>query len=535
MNAKVSTKLIDVAGYLRMSSDKQDTSIADQRAELIAYAAKRGYRIVKWFTDEGISGWKNKQRHGFHALINDAPDGDFRGVLCWDQSRFSRFDPMEANYFWHILRTANVFIETCKEGRLDFESLGGWLSASVQQHAKSEYCKSLAADVVRGRRAQILAGKWISCPPYGYNLDKATGKLVLGNPEHIEVVRRIFTMRARGLGRRAICQVLNGEKIPGPRSAGWCQRQIANVLEKQTYLGHMVIGKWRTGKFVHISDFGEIRVFENTHPAIIDRDLWNRATRVTEQKTNHAEGRGGLKIGAQLSGLLHCGRCGRILFSVKALEMYVCSTYHTGAGCSHNRINHEQVHTLVADKVRELVLMGSVEKLTEHIERVLAKRKSSKVGIDSAAIKKQIAEIDRKLEGAAERMLEVEASLVKSVRAAMMTLQEKRKALEEKLADIQPAKKQKTAKEIAAGLWQLDKVLREGDIVTARTALQQIFSKIDVEYAPKKYAKRTIYRPVAVTLFFCPIEATSSRRCHPHWNIPKKPIRVELATIKQSG
>jgi hypothetical protein len=109
-----------------------------------------------------------------------------------------RFDPMEANYYWHILRREIVFIETVKEGRLDFESLGGWLSASVQQHAKAEYCKSLAADVVRGRKRQIMSEKWISTAPYGYRLED--GKLVLGDPEQIEIVRKSFGCGRRGWG-----------------------------------------------------------------------------------------------------------------------------------------------------------------------------------------------------------------------------------------------------------------------------------------------------------------------------------------------
>jgi Resolvase, N terminal domain len=49
--------LVPAVAYLRMSSDKQETSIADQRTELLAYAAKGGFKIVKWYIDEGISGW----------------------------------------------------------------------------------------------------------------------------------------------------------------------------------------------------------------------------------------------------------------------------------------------------------------------------------------------------------------------------------------------------------------------------------------------------------------------------------------------
>src|SRR5262245_1801371 len=99
----ISKNLIPVAGYLRMSSVKQETRIADQKKEILEYAQKRGYRVVRWYEDEGVSGWKSAQRHGFQKLIADAEDGEFRGVICWDQSRFSRFSPMEANHYWFVL------------------------------------------------------------------------------------------------------------------------------------------------------------------------------------------------------------------------------------------------------------------------------------------------------------------------------------------------------------------------------------------------------------------------------------------------
>jgi site-specific DNA recombinase len=534
LNAKVSTKLIDVAGYLRMSSDKQDTSLADQRKEITEYAAKHGYRVVRWYEDEGISGWKNKQRHGFHALINDAPGGDFRGVLCWDQSRFSRFSPMEANHFWYILSEANVWIETIKEGRLDFESLGGWLSASVQQHSKAEYCRSLAFDVVRGRRNQIAAGKWITCPPYGYRLNSTTGKLELGPAEEIEVVQRIFRLRADGLGRRLIVQDLTKNNVAPPRRGGhWNPSQIAAMLTRETYIGNMVIGKDKKGKFTHVTD--EIIRFDNAHPAIIDRDLWNRVQAV-KKEARPMPGRRSPTSG-HLSGLIHCGICGNVMYIDRRKGYYVCSTYHSGRGCGHNTVTSTVALQLITDTIRETFLMGSVEKLTAHVERVLAKRKNSKTGIDSAAIKKQIAEIDRKLEAAAERMLEVEPSLVKSVRNAMLTLQEKRAALEEKLTSIQPAKKPQTAKQIAMGLWELNTLLASGDAIKVRAALSRIIEKvvIDFKLKPVGKEKRVYSTAAAATLFFCTECDNQSRRDGTFCTVPNKPIRVELATMKQSG
>jgi len=42
-----------VALYLRMSTDKQDTSIPQQRVELERYAERHGYKIVHEYRDEG--------------------------------------------------------------------------------------------------------------------------------------------------------------------------------------------------------------------------------------------------------------------------------------------------------------------------------------------------------------------------------------------------------------------------------------------------------------------------------------------------
>ena len=497
------TKLIPAAGYLRMSSDKQETSIDDQRSELIAYAAKRGFVIVEWYADEGISGWKNKQRIGFQRLIADAPGGTFKVILCWDQSRFSRFDPIEANYYWHQLRQVGVTIETVKEGKLDFETLGGWLTASVQQHGKNDYCRSLAADSARGRRKRVLEGKWTCPPPYGYRLEN--GVLALGDAEKVETVRRIFRLRASGKGFRSIAGTLNREGVASPHNKSWQTRQLCNMLKRETYLGRTVIGKEPTGKFSHVVE--QRQTIENTHPPIIDAELWQAVQAVTDGRTRRVIPGRRPKTGGQLSGLIHCGRCGCLMYSIKAKGGYVCGSYFIKGSCSYNRLPHDVALKAVADKVRSAVLLGGLDALTAAIERVIAKRQASRVQIDVDALRKQIAEIDRKLQGAAARLLEVEPSLVKSVRQAMLDLQTKRESLAERMTTATASKRQpKSAKEIAAKLWELDRVLREGEPDTVRAALSQIIDRveIDFDYQPMKgNPARKRFSPAGGTIHFC--------------------------------
>src|SRR5947209_4391932 len=99
-HSKDGTEWIWVVAYYRMSDDKQEASIPAQRAEVQAYAAKHGYRIIREYVDKGISGDATEQRLEFQQMLRDATDkGDFQAVLCWDQDRFGRFDPLEAGYW----------------------------------------------------------------------------------------------------------------------------------------------------------------------------------------------------------------------------------------------------------------------------------------------------------------------------------------------------------------------------------------------------------------------------------------------------
>ena len=86
--------------YLRMSSAKQDKSIPAQRDELLKLAERKGYRVVREYLDQAISGDDTARRDGFLRLRTDCENGpDFSIILCWHEDRFSRNDPLELGYW----------------------------------------------------------------------------------------------------------------------------------------------------------------------------------------------------------------------------------------------------------------------------------------------------------------------------------------------------------------------------------------------------------------------------------------------------
>ena len=67
--------LIPAVVYYRMSSDKHEASILEQCEAVERYTADNGYRIIREYVDEGISGDKTGKRTAFlrctmtHAMV----------------------------------------------------------------------------------------------------------------------------------------------------------------------------------------------------------------------------------------------------------------------------------------------------------------------------------------------------------------------------------------------------------------------------------------------------------------------------------
>lgn len=82
-------KVLRAAVYLRVSTGEQTTE--NQRIDLEAAAAQRGWSIVATYSDEGISGSKGRdQRPGLDTMLKDATRGRFDVVMCWAVDRMGR-------------------------------------------------------------------------------------------------------------------------------------------------------------------------------------------------------------------------------------------------------------------------------------------------------------------------------------------------------------------------------------------------------------------------------------------------------------
>jgi DNA invertase Pin-like site-specific DNA recombinase len=85
----MASKVIRAALYLRVSTGEQ--TVENQRRDLEAAAAQRGWEVMATYADEGISGAKGRdKRPGLDAMLKDATRGRFDMVMCWAVDRMGR-------------------------------------------------------------------------------------------------------------------------------------------------------------------------------------------------------------------------------------------------------------------------------------------------------------------------------------------------------------------------------------------------------------------------------------------------------------
>lgn len=360
----MSPKSIAAVAYVRMSSGKQDKSPEQQREAIEAYAEKHGFKIVRWYADKGISGWKNT-REGFQTMIADADARKFEVILCWDQDRFSRFEPVEFFHYCHLLNQAGVRVETVAQGPLDLSKMG-WIIAGVAQQGKAQYVRDLARNVTRGLANAARNGDNPGAkPPFGYTREGR--RLTLGDPAHVETVQWIFsTFATTDTSIRNLAVKLNARGVPSPAGVAWSEGSVRKMLRNPAYTGDFAYGRTSKAQFCRVGESEPATVTENAgkriinekpatflkdhHPPIVDRKTWDQVQKKLAKTARKCAPRGE-NTQPLAGGIIRCGHCGGAMKSYKGTH-YLCSKYGQG-GCNHYSVKESDLLPFIARKLLE--------------------------------------------------------------------------------------------------------------------------------------------------------------------------------------
>jgi len=443
--------------YLRMSTDKQEASIPQQRAALVAFAAKQGHEIVGEYRDEGISGDATHKRKGFQAMIRDAAGGGFDRILCWDQSRFGRFDSIEAGSWITPLRDAGVSLETIDGGVVDWTDFAGRITFAVAQEGKNAFLRDLSRSSLRGMAAKIRDGRGLygGSTPYGYRretaiVDRKKITALVPDETTAPIVRRMFeNYAAAGGSLYTVVEMLNQEGIRSPCRSKWkpngCDKwrrsSVRRILTNPIYAGDIAWGRTATGKYhARIGDEVVARrpgqkpvknvpiVRRDAVPALIDRDLFDRAQELLAKRKKATRRPSTVR---PLSGLVTCGCCGSPMHADG--PHYRCSRgYDLGRGsrCKATAVRGDiALDALAAGLQKNLLAPARLRAVKARLERLVDAERKECTADDGAALERRIADLDRQVAEGIARIPLLPKSLVPELAKNLDGLRAQRDAL----------------------------------------------------------------------------------------------------------
>ena len=200
----------NVVAYIRVSTDGQcgedKFGLEVQREQIIAYCAKNDMNILKWYTDEGESG--AKERPGFDEIVyGDVSNPPYEAVIVAKSDRVAR-DINIYYYYKMLLIKKDVKLISIAEDFGQFGVFANMLEAFTLCVAEMER-ENITKRTSSGRKVKASKGGYSGGrPPYGYS--PLNGKLVIV-PEEAEVVRFVIESKDKGMTYQTICDALNNE------------------------------------------------------------------------------------------------------------------------------------------------------------------------------------------------------------------------------------------------------------------------------------------------------------------------------------
>ncbi len=503
-----------VAIYSRFSTDTQDvTSIAGQVANCEALASREGLTVVARYRDEGISG-NDDNRPGYKEMLTGLESGKFVGIVCDETSRLTR-NQSELHRLVAELNFRDQFL--ISGDGIDTRSESSELLLSIKAAVDAMEGRKIGYRTYRSLRERHKAGHCAGGRIYGYSTEQdGDYRTRVKDPEQAAIVKEIFERYAAGESAKKIARALNERGVPSPgcywnikRANGWphttllgSRAKASGMLRNPIYKGsatwnrRVAKKKPGTGKRIHkCRPESEWICVPDESLRIVSDELWNkvqgrlrgarRATNASNFKTKPAR--------YLLSGILKCDSCGGH-YVVRNSVSYGCSSQTNGRDvfCQQRAtIRRELAEGKLLAGIKSQLLDG---KVTRQMAQEIQKRAKSDSTTRTSA-KKQIAEIDRKIQNVVDSLEAVGQS--EALSDKLMELEDRKQELAPLLAlsttsIIVPGAADKW-REIVNNLENLREYAKPDEMETARGLLREIIGEVIVKEEPDgTYAYPTI-------------------------------------------
>lgn len=295
---KAAPAKIRVAAYCRVSTEQEEQqgSFANQvRTYRDKISSNPEWEFAGIYADDGISGTDASRRAGFQQMLQDAHDGKFDRLITKSISRFAR-NVIDSLKYTRELKNLGISVDFEEEhiNSMDpgAEMIFTILSAVAEQESRniSEHTKwGIRNGYQRGEYKQTVFKL------YGYTRGE-DGKAAIVENE-AQIVRMMYRNFLDGMNCNEIAKTLNEMGVVGKRGCEWQSGTVEAILENEKYKGSVYLQKSYVKDFMShktVKNNGELEQvrIEDSHPAIVDAEIWDAVQEEMERRKSLVDGSG---------------------------------------------------------------------------------------------------------------------------------------------------------------------------------------------------------------------------------------------------
>lgn len=313
-----------MAAYCRVSTDQAE-QLSSYEAQVNYYTTfiqgHPDYEFAGLYADEGITGTNTKKRERFNQMIEDCKAGKIDMIITKSISRFAR-NTLDCLNYVRMLKEIGVGVWFEKENINTLDSKGEVLLTILSSLAQDE-SRSISENSTWGIRRRFEQGKLhVNHTKFlGYDKD-ADGNLII-HEKQAKTVRRIYREYLDGKSANQIARDLINERIPKwDGTFKWYESTVRKILSNEKYKGDALLQKTYTVDFLtkkRVENTGQVPQYyvEESHPAIIDKEMWEAVQFEMERRKKFAAEHGLQKIeyataDNPFAGKVICGCCGKV-------------------------------------------------------------------------------------------------------------------------------------------------------------------------------------------------------------------------------
>ena len=281
--------------YMRVSTEDQARegfSLPEQKERLDAFCKFKGYEIVDYYEDAGISAKTGNYRPEFERLKEDIKSKRINTIIALKLDRITR-----SIYDWENLITfldKNEAYIDCANDEVNTTTANGKMISRLLMSVSQNEIERTSERTKIGMAGAIKKGHIPNITPLGYKRD---GKKLVIDYSTKDIIVRIFDLYYNGYSYKKISNLFNSEEVLG--RTNWRDTTISCILQNELYKGDFVSGK-RTKNPIYYSDVVE---------PIVSKEMWEEC-QVQKRKNQKSYQRTLTYLYLQK---LKCPKCNRLL------------------------------------------------------------------------------------------------------------------------------------------------------------------------------------------------------------------------------